>query len=83
MHKQEISIQKLHFSEMTDLVYGTSQSFIFPFKNHFLDAEQLVFSWTQTTFSRRIASARGQVIFLFYLIFSTTTPEPERRLDYL
>jgi len=51
MHKQEISIQKLHFSEMTDLVYGTSQSFIFPFKNHFLDAEQLVFSWTKTTLS--------------------------------
>jgi hypothetical protein len=30
-----------------------------------------------------IASAREQVIFLFYLIFFTTTPEPERRLDYL
>jgi len=83
MHKPEISIQKLHFSEMTGLVYGTSQSFIFPFKNHFLDAKQLVFSWTKTTFSRRIASAREQVIFLFYLIFFTTTPEPERRLDYL
>jgi len=50
MHKQEISTQKLHFSEMTSLVHGILQRFIFPFKNHFLDAEQLVFSWTKTTF---------------------------------
>ena len=35
MHKQEISTQKLHFSEMTSLVHGILQRFIFPFKNHF------------------------------------------------
>jgi hypothetical protein len=60
MHKQEISTQKLHFSEMTSLVHGILQRFIFPFKNHFLDAEQLVFSWTQLLFPEGSPAPEGK-----------------------
>jgi len=60
MHKQEISTQKLHFSEMTSLVHGVLQRFIFPFKNHFLHAEQLVFSWTQLLFPEGSPAPEGK-----------------------
>ena len=73
MHKQEISTQKLHFSEMTGLVYGISQSFIFPFKNHFLDAEQLVFSWTQLLFPEGSPAPEGK------WSFSSTSSFPQPR----
>jgi len=73
MHKQEISTQKLHFSEMTSLVYGISQSFIFPFKNHFLHAEQLVFSWTQLLFPEGSPAPEGK------WSFSSTSSFPQPR----
>jgi len=60
MRKQEISTQKLHFSEMTSLVHGILQRLIFPFKNHFLHAEQLVFSWTQLLFPEGSPAPEGK-----------------------